>query len=168
MADSKLTGPPLVGQAASLTFWHPCIALDPVVQFKWKSGKHAWTQIWVQIQPGSSGPYCTKWVNDQQGLSLDSCLTFPSPNPHFKPTFESLTVCQVLSDRRQRQISLREGCFAPPPRQRIQRSIKQVLQFHFTVNKMVIGFVSVYGISTIVGYLMPNPVYTYISDMHDL
>ena len=25
-----------------------------------------------------------------------------------------------------------------------------------------------YGISTIVGYLMPNPVYTYISNIYDL
>ena len=25
-----------------------------------------------------------------------------------------------------------------------------------------------YGISTIVGYLMPNPVYTYVLDVYDL
>ena len=33
-----------------------------------------------------------------------------------------------------------------------------------------IGFVLVgfYGISTIVGYLMPNPLYTYILDIYDL
>ena len=28
--------------------------------------------------------------------------------------------------------------------------------------------VQFYGISTIVGYLMPNPVYTYISNVYDL
>ena len=30
------------------------------------------------------------------------------------------------------------------------------------------GLVWFYGISTIVGYLMPNPVYTYILDIYDL
>ena len=30
------------------------------------------------------------------------------------------------------------------------------------------GLVGFYGISTIVGYLMPNPVYTYILDIYDL
>ena len=30
------------------------------------------------------------------------------------------------------------------------------------------GFVGFYGISTIVGYLMPNPVYTYILNIYDL
>ena len=30
------------------------------------------------------------------------------------------------------------------------------------------GLVRFYGISTIVGYLIPNPVYTYILDIYDL
>ena len=30
------------------------------------------------------------------------------------------------------------------------------------------GLVGFYGISTIVGYLMPNPLYTYISNIYDL
>ncbi len=30
------------------------------------------------------------------------------------------------------------------------------------------GLVWFYGISTIIGYLMPNPLYTYILDMYDL
>ena len=30
------------------------------------------------------------------------------------------------------------------------------------------GLVGLYGISTIVGYLMPNPLYTYILDIYDL
>ena len=30
------------------------------------------------------------------------------------------------------------------------------------------GLVWFYGISTIVGYLMPNPLYTYISNIYDL
>ena len=30
------------------------------------------------------------------------------------------------------------------------------------------GWVGFYGISTIVGYLMPNPLYTYILDIYDL
>ena len=30
------------------------------------------------------------------------------------------------------------------------------------------GLVGFYGISTIVGYLMPNPVYTYILNRYDL
>ena len=42
----------------------------------------------------------------QQGSSLGSCLTFPPPNSHYKPSFGSLTLCQVSSGERQRQISL--------------------------------------------------------------
>ena len=30
------------------------------------------------------------------------------------------------------------------------------------------GLIGFYGISTIVGYLMPNPLYTYISNIYDL
>ena len=30
------------------------------------------------------------------------------------------------------------------------------------------GWVGFYGISTIVGYLMPNPLYTYILNIYDL
>ena len=33
---------------------------------------------------------------------------------------------------------------------------------------MGFGLVSFYGISTIVGYLMPNPLYTYILNIWDL
>ena len=40
----------------------------------------------------------------QRGSSLGSCPTFPSPNSHFKPTFGSLTLCQVLSGGKLRQI----------------------------------------------------------------
>ena len=32
----------------------------------------------------------------------------------------------------------------------------------------MVGLVVFYGISTIVGYLMPNPLYTYILYIHDL
>ena len=31
-----------------------------------------------------------------------------------------------------------------------------------------VGLVGFYGISTIVGYLMPNPLYTYILNIYDL
>ena len=40
----------------------------------------------------------------QQSSSLGLCPTFPSTNPHFKLTFRSLTLCEVLSGGRQRQI----------------------------------------------------------------
>ena len=30
------------------------------------------------------------------------------------------------------------------------------------------GLVCFYGISTIVGYLLPNPIYTYVFDIYDL
>ena len=33
---------------------------------------------------------------------------------------------------------------------------------------MWFGLVGFYGISTIVGYLMPNPLYTYILNIYDL
>ena len=54
-----------VGELYHWHFCHPCIALDLVVQFKLCPGTRAWTQIWVHVQLGSSGPHCTKWVNDQ-------------------------------------------------------------------------------------------------------
>ena len=41
---------------------------------------------------------------DEQGSRLGSCPTFPSSNPQFKPTFGSLTLCQVLSGGRQQQM----------------------------------------------------------------
>ena len=31
-----------------------------------------------------------------------------------------------------------------------------------------LGLVGFYGISTIIGYLMPNPLYTHILNIHDL
>ena len=34
--------------------------------------------------------------------------------------------------------------------------------------RILIGLVQFYGISTIVGYLMPNPVFTYTLDIYDL
>ena len=34
--------------------------------------------------------------------------------------------------------------------------------------KVWFGFVGFYGISIIVGYLMPNPVYTHIINIYDL
>ena len=43
----------------------------------------------------------------QQGLSLSSSMTSPSLNTHFKSTFVSLTLCQVLPYGRQRQINWR-------------------------------------------------------------
>ena len=39
----------------------------------------------------------------------------------------------------------------------------QILQLHFEI--CLVGF---YGISTFVGYLMPNLLYTYISNIYDL
>ena len=50
---------------------------------------YAWTYVCVHVQQGSSG----------------SCPTSPSFDPHFKPTFGSLTLSQVLSGGRQRQIN---------------------------------------------------------------
>ena len=50
----------------------------------------------------------------KQGSSLGLCPTFPSPNPHFKPTFGSLTLRQVLSVGRQRQIQPRLTTTAEP------------------------------------------------------
>ena len=40
----------------------------------------------------------------KQVSNLGSGLTFPSPNSHYKLTFGSLTLCQVLSGVRQRQL----------------------------------------------------------------
>ena len=34
--------------------------------------------------------------------------------------------------------------------------------------QMINGLVGFYGISTIIGYLMPNPIYTHILDIYEL
>ena len=36
------------------------------------------------------------------------------------------------------------------------------------IKYIIFGLVGFYGISTIVGYLMPNPLYTYILNIYDL
>ena len=36
------------------------------------------------------------------------------------------------------------------------------------IRYILIGVVGFHGISTLVGYLMPNPVYTYILNIYDL
>ena len=42
------------------------------------------------------------------------------------------------------------------------------LAVYLSVNLVWFGLVGVYGISTIVGYLMPNPLYTYILNIYKL
>ena len=69
----------------------------------------------------------------KQGLSQDLSQTFPSLNPHFKPTFGSLTLCQVLSGGRPWQIEPRGeesvtspssmGSVSLPPNQAAKRGI---------------------------------------------
>ena len=39
---------------------------------------------------------------------------------------------------------------------------------HSYIKYIWFGLVGFYGISTIVGYLMPNPLYTYILNIYDL
>ena len=56
------------------TFGWASYSIDLSVQFKLQSGIRVWTQIWVQVQLGSSGPHCTKWDDDQQ---IPSGLGFP-------------------------------------------------------------------------------------------
>ena len=48
----------------------------------------------------------------------------------------------------------------------IDRSLKNVSKVNVrcTPTLAMFGWVGFYGISTIVGYLMPNPLYTYILD----
>ena len=41
----------------------------------------------------------------------------------------------------------------------------QILFIHIYIKYVRFGLVGFYGISTIAGYLMPNPLYTYISNM---
>ena len=44
-----------------------------------------------------------------------------------------------------------------------------VRNINFKVNREnIVGLVGFYGISTIVGYLMPNPLYTYMLNIYDL
>ena len=87
--------------------WLTSIALEFFVQFKLWSGIRAWAHVWVHVQLGSSGSHCTKWTGYQQRVRTSACARpFPSPNFIFKLTFGSLTLCQVLSVGRQRQIPL--------------------------------------------------------------
>ena len=71
MADLRLKGLWLrldhlrVGERQHWHLCSPCIALDLTVQFKLYAGIRTWTQIWDPNQLGSSGPHCTRWVDNQ-------------------------------------------------------------------------------------------------------
>ena len=135
-ADSSPEGPWLCQgdlRANEMHYWHLCIALDLVVQFKIKSS----LRVWILVQLGSLAhiaPSEPMTCLDQQGFSLGSGPTFPSPNPYFNPTFGSfdLVLIPVCWDAETNMVYL---------------------------YLWLVGF---YGISTLVGYLMPNFVYTYI------
>ena len=47
-------------------------------------------------------------------------------------------------------------------------SLKAKSSFYIYIKYIWIGLVGIYGISTMVGYLMPNPLYTYILNIYDL
>ena len=74
-------------QVDELHHWHLChlcIALELAVQFELYSSIRARTQIWVHVQPGSSSPHCTKWIDDQQspaGLEPRLVPDFSFPKP---------------------------------------------------------------------------------------
>ena len=48
--------------------------------------------------------------------------------------------------------------------------IPELLVEHYIIKMYIIrfGWVGFYGVPTIVGHLIPNPVYSYISNIHDL
>ena len=54
-----------IGELHHWHFCNPCIAVDLAVQFKLESGIRTWTLIWVYVQLGTSGSYCTKLAKDQ-------------------------------------------------------------------------------------------------------
>ena len=111
-----------------LHHWHlcrPCIALDLAVQFKLKPEGPSPARL---IRPTLHCGSMTSIV--QQGSSLSSCPTFPSPNPHFNPTYESLTLCQVLSGGRKWQIYNRQ----------MSKGITEETQFGSTVGTSVAFF----------------------------
>ena len=75
----------------------------------------------------------------------------------------------ILHKTQQNQI-LRSGCFFLNIRGNINYGIRI---FHSFLNRKKsasswISLVGFYGISTIVSYLMPNPLYTYILNIYDL
>ena len=51
---------------------------------------------------------------------------------------------------------------------RILGMIKKGIKENINKTASSSGLVGFYGISTIIGYLMPNPLYTYILDIYDL
>ena len=50
----------------------------------------------------------------------------------------------------------------------LYRLINAKFSLYLYIKYIWFGLVGFYGISTIVGYLMPNPIYTYILNRHDL
>ena len=48
------------------------------------------------------------------------------------------------------------------------RLLKAKISSYIYIRYICLGLVGFYGISTIVGYLMPDPLYTYISDIYVL
>ena len=81
MADLRPKSPRLwLDELHHWQLCHHCIALDLAVYFKLYLGIRAWTQIWVHIQLGSSGPHCTKRANDlysPAGFELGLVTDFP-------------------------------------------------------------------------------------------
>ena len=60
MADLKLKGPWF--RLVRATFgWASCI----IDIFNPLNSTRAWTHIWIYVQLGSPGPYCTQWADDQ-------------------------------------------------------------------------------------------------------
>ena len=103
MADSRPTGPQLrVGELQHLS---PMYSTRPCCLVQ--AGIRAWTQIWVRDTAWLIRPFalCGSMSSiDQQGSSLGSCPTFPSPKSPLWSAIGSLTLCQALSGGRQWQI----------------------------------------------------------------
>ena len=58
--------------------------------------------------------------------------------------------------------------FAIPAVHKKKKKRKRSIDKHIHLAEILFCFVLFYGISTIVGYLMPNPFYTYILNIYDL
>ena len=80
----------------------------------------------------SSSPFINPLMTSivKQGSSRGSCPTFPSPNPYYNPTFWSLTLCQVLSGGKHRQIQPFIKPLVTEPRASIIIGITITFMFH--------------------------------------
>ena len=90
------------------------------------------------------------------------------PVSRIRRSRERLTrdIRSTKSEERSRKRLNKEG-YPVSRRQRSWKGLRRNIRL-IKIKERRISLVGFYGISTIVGYLMPNPLYTYILNIYDL